>query len=57
MVIESVSGIDAPTAARIVETREQIGGQFASLEDMDLVLDLPAETLAKLRDVSVFVPR
>ncbi|MFZ1995553.1 MAG: helix-hairpin-helix domain-containing protein [Solirubrobacteraceae bacterium] len=56
-VIESVSGIDAPSAARIVETREQIKGQFGSLEDMDLVLDLSAETLAKLRDVAVFVPR
>lgn len=56
-VIESVSGIDAPTAARIVQAREQIGGQFASLEDLDLVLDLTEETLAKLRDVAVFVSR
>jgi hypothetical protein len=56
-VIESVSGIDADTATRIVQAREQIEGQFGSLEDMDLVLDLPGETLARLRDVAVFVPR
>lgn len=56
-VIESVSGIDAQTAARIVQAREKIEGQFESLGDMDLVVDLPEEILAKLRDVAVFVPR
>lgn len=56
-VIESVSGIDAQTAARIVQARKKIEGQFESLGDMDLVVDLPEEILAKLRDVAVFVPR
>lgn len=56
-VIESVSGIDAKIATHIVEARDEIQGQFASLEDMDLVLDLPDDVLTKLRDVAVFVPR
>lgn len=56
-MIESVSGVDAHTAARIVQTREELNGQFASLEDMDLVLDLSEDVLAKLRDVAVFVSR
>jgi DNA uptake protein ComE-like DNA-binding protein len=56
-VIEAVSGVDAQTAAHIVHMREQLKGQFSSLEDMDLVLDLPGDTLAKLRDVAVFVSR
>jgi DNA uptake protein ComE-like DNA-binding protein len=56
-VIESVSGVDAQTAARIIRTREQLKGQFSSLDDMDLVLDLPEDIVAKLRDVAIFVPR
>jgi len=57
LVITSVSGIDAETAERIVETRERLGSTFSSLEDMDLVLDLPENVLAKLHDAAVFVPR
>jgi hypothetical protein len=48
-------GVDPDVAARIVRVREQIGGGFASLEDMDLVLDLPVPVLERLRTTAVFV--
>ena len=49
-------GLDAELAARILDLRSE-GVGFASLEDMDLVLDLPLATLHELQDVAVFLPR
>lgn len=54
-VLGRLPGIDEELAQRIAAARDDLGG-FSSLEDLDLVLDLPEPTLARLRDVAVFVP-
>ena len=32
-------------------------GQFSSVEDLDLLVDLPPDEVARLRDASVCVPQ
>ncbi len=54
-VLGRLPGIDEALARRIAAARDELG-QFSSLDDLDLVLDLPEATLEKLRDVAVFVP-
>jgi DNA uptake protein ComE-like DNA-binding protein len=55
-VLERSPGVDAELAVRILDLRSE-GVGSASLEDMDLVLDLPLATLHELQDVAVFLPR
>lgn len=50
-VIADVAGISRNAADVIVA-----GRPYSSVEDMDLVVNLPAAELAKLRDVAVFLP-
>jgi hypothetical protein len=52
--LERLPGIGPDLAARIVDLRGSSG--FASLEDLDLALDLDEATLAQLREVAVFIP-
>ncbi len=54
-VLGRLPGVDEALAQRIAAARDDLGG-FSSLEDLDVVLDLPEPTLARLRDVAVFVP-
>ncbi len=54
-VLARLPGIDEKLARRIASARDEIGA-FSSLEDMDLLLNLPESTLVRLRDVAVFVP-
>jgi DNA uptake protein ComE-like DNA-binding protein len=54
--IARLPGIDKRLARRIVELRDELQG-FSSLEDMGHVLDLPAPTVDRLRDRTVFLPR
>ena len=50
-VIAEVAGVSRETAEMIVA-----GRPYSSVEDLDLVVNLPREQLAKLRDVAVFLP-
>jgi hypothetical protein len=52
--LERLPGIGPALAARIIDLRGASG--FRSLEDLDLVLDLDEPTLARLREVAVFIP-
>ncbi len=54
-VLGRLPGIDEELARRIAAARDDLG-HFSSVDDLDLVLDLPEATLARLRDVAVFVP-
>jgi DNA uptake protein ComE-like DNA-binding protein len=54
--VERLPGIDKRLAGRIVGVREEIDG-FSSLEDLGHVLDLPASTVDRLRDRTLFLPR
>jgi hypothetical protein len=54
--IARLPGIDQRGAQRIVELRQEING-FSSLADFGHVLDLPAQTVERLRDRTVFLPR
>lgn len=53
-VIASVCGVPKATADRIVEARGDAG--FSSVEDLDLLLNLPPAEVAKLHDAGVCVP-
>jgi hypothetical protein len=53
--IAELPRIDAGLAAAIVAARERTGG-FGSLADLDMELDLPAETVERLRELVVFLP-
>ncbi len=55
-VLERLPGFNAALAQRLVELRAG-GAGFSSLADLDLVLDLPPDTLRALADVAVFLPR
>lgn len=55
-VIARLPGFDEKLAERVVATRGR-GAGYTSLDDLDLVLDLPVETLAEIRDEVVFLPR
>ncbi|MGO9754147.1 MAG: helix-hairpin-helix domain-containing protein [Solirubrobacteraceae bacterium] len=54
-VISNVSTLDQDTVQLLLQTREQVGG-FDSLADLDLILNLPAESLRQLADLAVFLP-
>jgi 4-amino-4-deoxy-L-arabinose transferase-like glycosyltransferase len=49
-------GIGEKLARRVVEVREEIDG-FSSLEDLGLVLSLPAATIDRIRERAVVLPR
>ena len=55
-VLERLPGFNAALAQRLVELRAG-GAGFSSLADLDLLLDLPPDTLRALADVAVFLPR
>jgi hypothetical protein len=54
-VIMDVARVTKTTAERIVKARA--AGEFSSVEDLDLLADLPTDEIAKLRDAGVCVPR
>ena len=54
--ISSLAGIGDDLARRIVAVREDIDG-FSSLEDLGLVLSLPAATIDRVRGRAVVLPR
>jgi DNA uptake protein ComE-like DNA-binding protein len=53
--IASVCGVSSATAQRIVDARAGTEG-FSSVEDMDLLLNLPPAEVARLHDAAVCVP-
>jgi DNA uptake protein ComE-like DNA-binding protein len=54
--IDRLPGINKQLARRIVQVREEING-FSSLEDLGLVLNLPATLVDRMRARVVFLPR
>ena len=54
-VIATVTGVAMTTAERVVAARADTGG-FSSVEDLDLIVDLPPAEVARLRDAGVCVP-
>ena len=54
--LATLPGIGKQLARRIVAVREEIDG-FSSLEDLGLVLSLPARKIDRLRDRGVVLPR
>ncbi len=54
-VIASVAGVAMATAERVVAARAETKG-FSSVEDMDVVVDLPPAELSRLRDAGVCIP-
>jgi Helix-hairpin-helix motif len=53
-VLQSLPGVDADLARRIVATRENVG-QFESVADMAFVLDLDPDTTARLERVAIAI--
>jgi DNA uptake protein ComE-like DNA-binding protein len=53
--IARLPGLSPEIAARIVSVRTRIGG-FTSAADLGMVLDLPSDTVERLRDLAVFLP-
>jgi hypothetical protein len=53
-VLQTLPGIDADLARRIVATREGVG-QFSSVADMAFVLDLDPDSAARLERVAIAV--
>lgn len=51
-----VPGIDAETAIRIAQARSELGA-FSSIEDLGLVLDVPARDLETMRAHVIVLPR
>jgi hypothetical protein len=54
--LQALPGVDANLAARIVEVRERLGG-FSSLEDLGETLDIDGDTVERIRERAVFLPR
>jgi hypothetical protein len=54
--LQTLPGVDAALAARIVALRDRIDG-YESLEDFGNVLDLEGDVVERLRDHTVFLPR
>jgi DNA uptake protein ComE-like DNA-binding protein len=54
-VIAGLPGVDETQAREIVRLRVEVGG-FSSVEDLGLVLELPAEEVEDLRQYVVFLP-
>jgi DNA uptake protein ComE-like DNA-binding protein len=55
-VIASVAGVSEAVAREIVAARQKTG-DFSSIEDLDLLVDLPPADVAKFKDAGVRVPR
>ena len=55
-VLMQLPGVDYALANEIARVRREIGG-FSSLAVMGAVMDLPARTVERLRDRTVFLPR
>ncbi|MFL5894710.1 MAG: ComEA family DNA-binding protein, partial [Thermoleophilaceae bacterium] len=55
-VIASVTGVSTAAAQTIVAAREKAGA-FSSVEDLDLLVDLPEADVTRLKDAGVCVPR
>jgi hypothetical protein len=53
-VLQTLPGVDADLARRIVATRESVG-QFGSVADMAFVLDLDPDTAARLERVAIAI--
>jgi 4-amino-4-deoxy-L-arabinose transferase-like glycosyltransferase len=53
-VLQTLPGVDADLARRIVATREGVG-QFSSVADMAFVLDLDPDTSARLERVAIAI--
>jgi 4-amino-4-deoxy-L-arabinose transferase-like glycosyltransferase len=53
-VLQTLPGVDADLARRIVATRENVG-QFDSVADMAFVLDLDPDTAARLERVAIAI--
>jgi hypothetical protein len=53
-VLQTLPGVDADLARRIVATRENVG-QFSSVADMAFVLDLDPDTAARLERVAIAI--
>jgi hypothetical protein len=54
--LETLPGVDAALAARIVALRERVNG-YESLEDLGNLLDLDGDAVERLRDHTVCLPR
>ena len=54
-VIASVAGVPLTIAERVVAARAETSG-FSSVEDLDLMVDLPPAELGRLRDAGVCIP-
>lgn len=54
--LQTLPGVDAGLAARIVSAREELGG-FSSLEDLGETLDIDGATVERIRGRAVFLPR
>lgn len=55
-VLATLPGVDDALAARIVQVREQVGG-FDSLLDLGALVELDGDTVERLRDRVVCLPR
>jgi hypothetical protein len=54
-VIASVTGVSVAVASRIVAAQDEMG-DFNSVEDLDLLVDLALEDVTRLKDAGVCVP-
>jgi hypothetical protein len=53
--IAAVAGVSVAVARQIVAARERTG-DFSSVEDLDLLVDLPPDDVTRLKDAGVCVP-
>ena len=53
-LLQTLPGVDADLARRIVATRENVG-RFSSVADMCFVLDLDPDTSARLERVAIAI--
>jgi hypothetical protein len=54
--ISRLPGVDDALATEVVRVREDVDG-FASLEELGMTLDLPAQIVEDVREYAVFLPR
>ena len=54
-VIADVCGVSDEVATRVVAARQR-AGEFSSVEDLDLLVDLPPADVTRLKDAGVCVP-
>jgi hypothetical protein len=53
--IAAVAGVSIAIAGQIVAARDN-AGDFSSVEDLDLLVDLPPDDVARLKDAGVCIP-